>query len=153
MNRSMWRCWVMAAFAIVLSILSWSAGPLADSFKAESITLYEAEVLIYLLPEAHEVRSQGMDVGWEQQQSPSLNLDDFFVFWVVNAKRKDVHGSVTIGFFSVNKHTADIWDNDLGDFVATPELQGVQRILREAHHIDEAIMEKFRSRRPFLEKR
>jgi len=153
MNRSMWRCWVMAAFAIVLSILSWSAGPLADSFKAESITLYEAEVLIYLLPEAHEVRSQGMDVGWEQQQSPSLNLDDFFVFWVVNAKRKDVHGSVTIGFFSVNKHTADIWDNDLGDFVVTPELQGVQRILREAHHIDEGTVQKFHSQRPFLERR
>ena len=116
--------------------------------QPQLIALYEAEILIYLLPEAHEVRRQGMEIGWELQANPAYNLEDFYVFWIVNAKRPRVHGSVTIGFFGVNKHTADVWAEGIERFVVTPELVGVQGILRKSHHIDEATIEKYRSRRP-----
>jgi hypothetical protein len=115
--------------------------------KAEQIPLYDAEILIYLLPQAHEIRKEGMDIGWELQTSPKLNQEDFYTFWVINAKRKHVNGSVTVGYFSVNKHTADIVDN-LGELVTSLELAGVQRILREGHHIDTATIQRYRSRNP-----
>jgi hypothetical protein len=36
----------------------------------EQIAPDEAEILIYLLPQAQELRKQGMDIGWELQTSP-----------------------------------------------------------------------------------
>jgi hypothetical protein len=132
---------------LALAIHSDSASPL-PAFKPESIALHEAEILIYIMPPAQEVRKQGWDIGWELQTSPDLNQEDYFVFWVVNSKRPNVNGSVTIGYYSVNKHTADIWDDNFGSFVKGTELEGVQAILRRAHHIDGATTEQYRSRRP-----
>ena len=117
--------------------------------QPEHVALHEAEILVYLLPQAHDIRNEGMEIGWELQTSPKLNQEDFYNFWVFNAKRKHVHGSVTVGYFSVNKHTADIVDA-LGKFVASPELEGVQRILREAHHIDDTTIKEYRSRSPYV---
>src|SRR5208282_5971655 len=96
----------------------------------EEIATREAEILIYLLPQAQELRKQGMDIRWELQTSPKLNQRDFYTYWIVNSKRPNVEGSVTVGYFSVNKHTAEVWDNDNEKVVETGELQGVQRILR-----------------------
>lgn len=114
----------------------------------EPITLTEAEVLIYLLPEAQELRKQGMDVGWELQKSPKFNQKDFYTFWVVNAKRPHVEGSVTVGFFDVNKHTGEIWDEGLEKFVTSPDIAGVQQILRNAHGIDTSTLAKYHSAKP-----
>lgn len=117
--------------------------------EEQQVVLQEAEILIYIMPDSQEVRKQGWDVGWELQTSPELNQEDFFVFWVVNAKRPNVQGSVTIGYYGINKHTADIWEDNFQRFVSGKELEGVQNILRRAHHIDQTIIEKYRSRRPF----
>jgi hypothetical protein len=114
----------------------------------EQIGLHEAEILIYLIPQAQELRKQGMDIGWELETSPELNQQDFYTFWVVNSKRPNVQGSVTIGYFSVNKHTADVWDNDNEKIVSTAELEGIKKILRQAHHIDDLALRKFGSIRP-----
>jgi len=130
---------------LALAIHSDSALP---TFKPESIALHEAEILIYIMPAAQEVRKQGWDIGWELQTSPDLNQKNYFVFWVVNSKRPNVNGSVAIGYYSVNKNTADIWDDNFGSFVKGAELEGVQAILRRAHHIDDATIEQYRSRRP-----
>ena len=89
-----------------------------------------------------------MDVGWELQSSPKLNQQDFYTFWVVNSKRPNHEGSVTIGYFSVNRHTANIWDDDNEQLVSTSELEGVEKILRRARHIDEKTVAKFGSIRP-----
>jgi hypothetical protein len=132
---------------LVLAIHSDSASPLS-AVKPELIALHEAEILIYIMPVAQEVRKQGWDIGWELQTSTDLNQEDYFVFWVVNPKRPNVNGSVTIGYYSVNKHTADIWDDNFGKFIEGAELEGVQAILRRAHHIDEATIQQYRSRRP-----
>ena len=89
-----------------------------------------------------------MDVEWELQTSPKLNQRDFYNYWVFTSKRPDVEGSVTVGYFSVNKRTADVWDDDNENVVDAVELEGVERILRRAHHIDEKTLQKFSSLRP-----
>ena len=114
----------------------------------EQIDSHEAEILIYLLPEAQELRKRGMDVEWELQASSKLNQRDFYTYWVFNSKRPNVEGSVTVGYFSVNKHTADVWDDDNENVVDVVELEGVERILRRAHHIDKETLQKFSSLRP-----
>jgi hypothetical protein len=120
----------------------------APSKASQPISLEEAEVLIYLLPQAHELRAQAMDVGWELETGKSYNQDDFYVFWVVNSKRPYAQGSVTVGYFAVNKHSAELWSLDTNQFVSTPEIEGVQKIIRNAHLIDEHIIQQYHSRRP-----
>lgn len=110
---------------LLLIVLLCAFGPVLgaknDVLVPQSVTeiaLEEAEILIYLLPAAQTVRSQGMDIGWEQQTSSKLNQNDFYVFWVVNDKRQNVHGSNTIGYYGVNKHTADVWSYGSGRICA-----------------------------------
>src|SRR5713101_5511696 len=144
-KKRLLTCLILLAFLVFRQASAPALGR-GNYETPELISLTEAEILVYLLPAAHEVRRQGMDVGWEMETSPRLKREDFFTFWVVNAKRPHVDGSVTIGFFSVNKHTADIWDHGLEEFVVSTELEGIQTILRKAHHIDEAAIKKYRSR-------
>ena len=141
----------ICSFFVILSIhadfrLTAQSGKLAAS--AEQIAPYEAEILLCLLPQAQELRKRGMDVGWELQTSPELNQRDFYTYWVFNSKRRNVEGSVTIGYFSVNKHTADVWDNGKEKVVDADDLEGVEKILRRAHQIDEETLHKFSSLRP-----
>ncbi len=84
-----------------------------------------------------------MDVGWEQSTDTKLNLDDYYFFWVYNATRV-TGGSVTIGHYAVNKHTADIWDFMSGQRLDSKELERVQSILRRAHHISEGLVARYR---------
>lgn len=109
------------------------------------IAFHEAEILIYLLPQAIEIRSQGMDIGWERETGSEWNQTDYYFFWVYNAKRAEA-GSVTVGHFAVNKHTGEVWELMLQEIVKTPELQGVQRILRRAHNIDEETLKQYQFR-------
>jgi hypothetical protein len=116
--------------------------------RAEQISYTDAEILVYLLPQAQELRRQGMDIGWELQTSPALNQTNFYIFWVVNSKRPKVEGSVTVGYFAVNKHTADVWDQGLEEFVVSPDVAAVQSILRRGHHIGAETISSFRQMRP-----
>lgn len=120
-----------------------------QSPQAEPLSLTEAEVLVYLLPRAREVRRQGGRIGWEVETGPSQNTTDFYNFWVVDNKQQGHIGSVTLGYFSVNKHTADVWDQ-VSDKVISPdeELQGIQKILRDGHHINAQTLEKYRDVNP-----
>src|ERR1700722_17661855 len=111
----------------------WGALSTVEAHEPPIISLTEAEILIYLLPQAQELRRQGMDVGWERQTSARLNQKNFYVFWVVNNKRSPVEGSVRVGFFAVSKFTAEVWDDDLETIVSGPDLAGIQNILRKAH--------------------
>lgn len=143
--------WIFILVSLLLSLtFVRNAGSETPPLAAPSgeIALHEAEILIYLLPQAQELRSQGMDIGWELQTSPKLKQKDFYSFWVVNSKRPNVQGSVTVGYFSVNKHTAEVWSNDKEKTVSSAELEGVEKILRMAHHIDDATLRKFGSLHP-----
>lgn len=114
---------------------------------SEQIALHEAEILIYLLPAAKQIRYEGMDIGWELQTAPRINQytrEDYYTFWVVNAKRTGTF-SVTVGYYSVNKHTADVWSHTTNEIVTSAEIQGVQKILHRAHRIDEHTIKQYRS--------
>jgi hypothetical protein len=141
---------VPCALALLFALIPdkvLSQAPQATS-KPEQIARYEAEILIYVLPQGQELRNQGMEIGWELQTSSKLNQQDFFTFWVFNSKRPNVEGSVTIGYFSVNKHSAEVWDDNKETLVSTAELEGIQRILRQEHRIDESTVYKFSPLRP-----
>jgi len=145
------RTLLLLVFAAALANSFWSPVPVPAAHstrKPDLINIEEAEILIFLLPQAAELRRQGMDVGWELQTGPKLNQADFYTFWVVNSSRPHVEGSVTVGYFGVNKHSAEVWSLDKGEFVSAPEIGGVQRIIRRAHSIDDALVRKYHSRRP-----
>lgn len=110
----------------------------------EQIALHEAEILVYLTPAAVETRLKGMDVGWEQSTDAKLNVNDYYFFWVYNATRTK-EGSVTIGHYAVNKHTADMWNFMSGQRLDSKELEKVQSILRRAHRISDTLVARYRS--------
>src|SRR5580704_17869111 len=138
---------VLASISVVIPSKAVSQGSQTSS-SPESIAPYEGEILVYLLPHGQELRKLGMDIGAELETNQKLNQQDFYTFHVFNSKRTNVQGSTTVGYFSVNKHTAEIWDDNNQRKVSTAELEGIQRILRQAHHIDASTVRKFGTLRP-----
>ncbi len=148
----------ICALVLACSVCAVSLGSPAPSLLSggpipagpEQLAYHDAEILIYLLPVAKETRSRGSDIAWERELSARLNQSDYFVFWVTNA-RPNPYGSSTIGYFAVNKRTADVWEcggsgeTDRGPLKSL-EMEGVQRILRKAYHIDQQTVQKYRSR-------
>ena len=119
--------------SVILLFVLWNTGVARGEDKPEPITMSEAEILIYLMPASQELRKEGFDVGWDVAGSQD---PDQFQFHVFNAKRKCPEGcSVTVGHFSVNRHTAEVTDTDMNATVTNQEFSGVQTILRSAHHL------------------
>jgi hypothetical protein len=81
-----------------------------DPNLSPTITIAEAEGLINLLPIVKELRAEGMAVKWDVQTVPTMNNTDYYFFWIYNAtaqKARDI-GSISVGNYGVNKHTADV---------------------------------------------
>jgi hypothetical protein len=144
-SRRVERC---ALAPLLLGVLCIVGDRIKGADNATTLTPTEARILVYLSPVGEEERGVGLDIAMEAQSSPHLNQADYYYFWVYNAKRELANGSVTIGYYAVNKHTADVWDTDEKRKLSSKPLLGVQKIVRESHHIDEGTMEKYRSR-PF----
>lgn len=113
-----------------------------------TLSATEAKILVYVSSVGEGVRASGFDIGMEQQTSAQLNRADYYYFWVYNAKRGPPHGSVTIGYYAVNKYTGDVWDIDGKKQLSSKLLEGVQRIVRGSHHIGEDTIARYRGR-PF----
>ena len=111
-----------------------------------TLTATEAAILTYVSPVGDRQRAGGSDIALEQQTSAQLNQADYYYFWVYNAKRQQSSGSVTIGYYAVNKYTGDVWDTVEKKQLSSMLLIGVQRLIRESHHVDEGAMEKYRNR-------
>jgi hypothetical protein len=92
-------------------------------------------------------RTNGRKVGWELQSNPGLNRKDFFVFYVYDLSAPD-YASPTIGYFAINKHTAEVWDMSAEKSVQSEDLLAVQKILRRGHWVDENVLKTYTSRRP-----
>src|SRR6266403_5206140 len=115
-----------------------------DENVPATITSTEAEELIKLLPVTKDLRTKGMDVKWDVQAVPTMNNQDYYFFWIYNAtaqKERDI-GSISVGNYAVNKHTADVraWhvsdDTSYGAdgvLVTTNELEQLQEELRKKH--------------------
>jgi hypothetical protein len=119
------------------------------------ITLEEAQALIGLLPATKELRAKGMVVKWDMQTVPTMNNNDYYFFWVYNATaqaQRDI-GSISVGDYAVNRHTADVrvwqvsdevfYGND-GELVTANDLEQLQEELRKKHGIDSNLLQKYR---------
>jgi len=150
---------------VVVSLCSLLANPAFGHKLAEidgdenvpaTITSTEAEELIGLLPVTKELRAKGMDVKWDVQAVPTMNNQDYYFFWIynVNAQKERDIGSISVGNYAVNKHTADVraWQvshdvsyGDDGVLVTSNELERLQEELRKRHGIDSTVIQRYRS--------
>jgi hypothetical protein len=146
-----------ARFSILVSLcLLFTNLTLGDEKLSSTITVEEAENLLSLLPATKELRAKGMDVRWDAQAVPTMNNRDYYFFWIYNAtaqKGRDI-GSISVGNYAVNKHTADVrvWhvSNDVfhgddGVLVTTNEIERLQRELRKKHGIISASIQEYSS--------
>jgi hypothetical protein len=145
------RVTLPALLAACLCLAGYSTGDdralAAAGCGASLLAQSDAEILIYLLPQSAAVREKGNTVGWEIQTNPRLNQKDFYNFYLYDlAARAD--SSPTIGYFSVNKHTAEVWDADNGAPVDSRDIREIQRILRKGHCIGDQVVREFSDRRP-----
>ena len=112
------------------------------------ITREEAEILIYVMPDAEAERKAGKDVAWTPEVNKQYDLANFYYFWVVGAGQRKEPGSITVGYFAVNKHTGDMWETVNTEHITGPQLSGVQKIIREHHNITAAVLKEFSGLRP-----
>jgi hypothetical protein len=142
------------ASAFASGVVSASPGPEAN--ESPTITVQEAGELIDLLPVTKELRAKGMVVKWDVQTGASMNDKDYYFFWIYNVtaqKERDI-GSISVGNYAVNKHTADVraWQvshdvsyGDDGVLVTTNELERLQEELRKRQGIDSLAIQRYRS--------
>ena len=122
-------------------------GPSAGSCRSSQLTVYDAEILLSLLPESRATRKRGGTVAWELQSSTKLNQKDFYIFYVYDLSAPR-YGSPTIGYFAVNKHTAQIWDTITDKVVESKDILAVEKILQKAHCIGEKTLATYSQRLP-----
>jgi len=154
---------LLAAFAVCACSVTWalplrpdSEGQAHEASAAPAITLQDAQALLNLLPAVKELRAKGMELRWDVQSVPTMNTKDYYFFWIYNCTaqaQRDI-GSISVGNYAVNKHTADIreWHvsdevfhgND-GELVATNDLERLQEELRKKHSIDSSLVQEYRS--------
>lgn len=147
MVRTMKRYLVSGSAILVLSIALSS--PLSRGSSAQQeptyIAYYEAEILIYTMPDAAEVRKRGGDVNWIRETGDSMNQEDYYHFLVLGTL--ETAASPLVGHYAVSKCTADVWKVvPEPELVTSQELKRIQEILREAHGIDEATIRKYRDK-------
>ena len=93
-----------------MSAVTSSADADGDTNPSPTITIDEAKGLINLLPAIKELRAKGMVVKWDVQTGATMNDKDYYFFWIYNVtaqKERDI-GSISVGNYAINKHTADV---------------------------------------------
>lgn len=138
-----------AIVAVLVSVLI-QAGVGKDQRNArtvETITATEASLLVYLVPHAERIRDAGMDGGLELQTNPKLNQREFYYFWLYN-RTLEGPGSLTVGYYAVNKHSATVWDLDEERVVSNARIAGAQRIVLRGHGIGEEEVRQYSDRKP-----
>ena len=127
---------------LAVSLSSPVVNPATNDAR-ERVTRVEAEIEVYLLPVCREVRAKGVRAGWQLMDSPAMNQEDYFSFFVF-VVGTEVEGSATLGHFAVNKWSGEVWNADTEELVSDSLLAGVQRILIQGHHIHETTVKKYR---------
>lgn len=106
--------------------------------------------MIYVMPDAQAERKSGKDITWTLLMNPEYDLKNFYYFWVVGSRERDYPRSNTVGYFAVNKKTGDVWEVVNMEHITSPQLAGVQKIIRKHHDISEAVLKKDASLRPTI---
>ncbi len=119
-----------------LGLLLATGGGMASAQTVPSITPTEAEILLYVSPIAYRVRADGGDVAISISPLSSDPKEDFYFCQLHNYKKAHLSADGgLIGNFAVNKHTAEVWDDDFKRQLSGSVLKGVQNIIRRAHQI------------------
>lgn len=138
--------------ALVATMLAFEppvwAQPRSSAQAATLLTEEEAEILIYVMPDSQAERKAGKDVAWTPETNNEYDLANFYYFWVVGTGERKAPGSITVGYFAVNKHTGDVWEAVNTEHLAGPQLLGVQRIIRKHHNVSTAVLREFSGLRP-----
>ncbi len=153
-RRAAWAAMIAIFTAGAVTSVTARAGgkKAATACRATPITLSEAETLIYIMPVSQQIRTRGQDVTWlvDSQAVSMAKYDgaDYYIFYVTFTGPTE--GSPTLGYYAVNKHTADVLDlvGQHPQIVTSEELDGVQRIMRRAHCIDAPTIKGYRFRNP-----
>jgi hypothetical protein len=106
---------------------------LIDAADAPRISEIESKILVYLTPDAQQVRSLGREVFISRSEASNLNWSDFW-YWEVTDPSSPAIGTNFVALFAVNVHTGAVF-KPVPDEVTGEELAGVQKILRRAHGI------------------
>ena len=100
---------LVTIFALFMTFDSVIADNVINPSDAQEINMTDAEILLYVSPTGEAVRARGSDIAMQRQTSVKLNQADYYFFWVYDSERHS-NGSVTVGYYAVNKHTAQVWD-------------------------------------------
>ncbi len=115
-----------------------------------SIMPTEAKILLYVSPIAYRVRADGGDVEVDISPLSSNPNQDFYFCQLHDYKKAHLSADGgLIGNFAVNKHTAEVWDDDFKRQLSGSVLKGVQSIIRYDHQITAKTIARY-SRKPPL---
>jgi hypothetical protein len=144
---------VITIVAIAASVIGIARALEAPEVQRTSLSEEEAEILVYLVPDADQVRNAGCDVEAELQTSSKLDQTNFFTFWLVRTGKhvKCRNWPVDVSYFSVNKRTGSVWD-DMPEphRVTSSTLNGVLKIIRRENGITKATLRKYDALKPSI---
>ena len=134
------RLGVALAAIVLLGSVIGTAAPLkrVNQHAATLLSRYEAEILVQVLPEAHYCRAHGSEVGIE----PEGEDEAYFQFWLFGKGPID-GASPNVGYFAVNRHTAEVWRTVPLEREVDPELHVIQELIRQIHGIGPAEISKY----------
>jgi len=137
------RSAVTALHLIVLLMATLTAASSAPK-PASQINLFEAETLLFLSPEIQGVIHRGMEVALDPDDDNPRAKEPTFFFFRVRA-RVDAPSNL-VGYYAVNRYTADVLSIATEEFISGPELAAVQTVIRKVHGIDSAVLQMHRTK-------
>ena len=140
------------AWSVLVALAAYTLVGAAPKQLPQQISPEEAEILVYVMPASAAVRKAGCDVTWELQRNREWNQKQYYIFWVVhNGKSPGCRSwPTTVGYFAVNRYTADVRNVSLDDFPLqqSAELARVQEIIRRARGMDATTIQRYRYTNP-----
>jgi hypothetical protein len=96
--------------------------------NCNAISERDATILLYLIPDAFDLRMKGDDVGIERTPLAERRTPGKYAFQLRGLK-PNPNGSTLLGNFTVDRCSGLVIEDDLNEVVRSPTLQGVQRIM------------------------
>ena len=117
---------VTSSIGLLLLLAAAFLVPVARGAESRKLSAGEAEILVYILPGAHDMREQGSDA--EAVLNTQTSDEKQFTF-MLQAVVKNPSGSVLLGHFSVDRGTGRITNLSTNETVSSKEIDGVRRIM------------------------
>jgi len=128
-----------------LTALLVAPAALADSTVHVPLDEPEARALVAMIPAVHQARIEGFEIIYGLVDDSANYTSDYYVYRIV--VRTDAPSGL-IGFYAVNKWTADVWNAVLTVWECSPELEKVQAAMRSLHGINDEVIAAYRDK-PF----